>query len=97
VEVEDIMTQLTERVVGINKEGNTMDAIAFQSEVKDGVICIPEQYRDVFSSPVLVTIVRDLRETKEQPSGRRNIEWLNHPWKMDSFVPLTRDEIYDRT
>jgi hypothetical protein len=37
-----------------------MDAIAFQSEVKDDVIHIPDQYRGVFSSPVLVTIIRDV-------------------------------------
>ncbi|GMO59943.1 MAG: hypothetical protein Ta2A_06010 [Treponemataceae bacterium] len=37
-----------------------MNAIAFQSEVKDGVIHIPEEYRGVFSSPVLVTISKDV-------------------------------------
>lgn len=30
-----------------------MNVIAFQSEVKDDVIHIPEEYRGVFSSPVL--------------------------------------------
>ncbi|GHV82557.1 hypothetical protein AGMMS49991_11150 [Spirochaetia bacterium] len=38
-----------------------MEAIAFQSEIKDGVIVIPEQYKGVFLSPVLVTIIRDVQ------------------------------------
>jgi hypothetical protein len=41
-----------------------MDAIAFQSEVKDDVIVIPEQYRGVFSSPVLVTIIKDVQHER---------------------------------
>jgi hypothetical protein len=35
-----------------------MEAIAFQSEVQDDLIRIPDQYRGAFSSPVLVTIIR---------------------------------------
>jgi hypothetical protein len=37
-----------------------------------------------------------VRPEKTVPT-KKNIEWLKHPWKMDSFAPLTRDEIYDRT
>jgi hypothetical protein len=44
--------------------GNSMDAIAFQSEVKDDIIVIPEQYRGVFSSPVLVTIIKDVQHER---------------------------------
>ncbi|GMO66065.1 MAG: hypothetical protein Ta2A_14050 [Treponemataceae bacterium] len=40
-------------------------------------------------------------DTKMRPeraaTAKKNIEWLKHPWKMDNFTPLARDEIYDRT
>jgi hypothetical protein len=77
--------------------GNNMNAIAFQSEVKDDVIVIPEQYKGVFASPVLVTIIRDLQVTKKTPPAKKSVDWLNESWKIDHFEPLTREEIYDRT
>ena len=43
--------------------------------------------------------VRSQKEHAEAGGTRtrgRDIQWLQNPWKIDDFKPLTREEIYDR-
>jgi hypothetical protein len=42
-----------------------MESVAFQSIIENDVIIIPKQYRGLFSSPVIVTIVKDTRNKDE--------------------------------
>ena len=71
-----------------------MFAIEFQARVKDGVIEIPEEYRDQLTESVRVIIL-----TPAHSRGTGMIaRLLEHPIQDPTFVPMTRDEIYqDRT
>jgi hypothetical protein len=71
-----------------------MFAIEFQAQVKDGVIEIPEEYRDQLTESVRVIIL-----TPERLAGPGIIaRLLAHPIQDSTFAPMTRDEIYqDRT
>jgi hypothetical protein len=67
-----------------------MFAIEFQARVKDGVIEIPHEYRDQLTESVRVIIL-----ASERPQGTGIIaRLLAHPLHDPTFVPLTRDEIY---
>ena len=67
-----------------------MFAIEFQARVKDGVIEIPKEYRDQLTESVRVIIL-----ASERPGGTGIIaRLLEHPLQDPTFVPMTRDEIY---
>ena len=34
--------------------------------------------------------------TDRMQPREKNIEWLEEPWKIRDFKPLTREELYDR-
>jgi len=67
-----------------------MIAIEFQTTVKNGVIEVPEEYRDQLSEAVRVIIL-----TPEKTTGTGMIaQLLANPIRDLNFVPMTRDEIY---
>lgn len=69
-----------------------MNSVEFQTNVKDGIITIPEPFKAEFMSQSTVRVII-VRQTQ---SSNLLQYLLDHPLKIDSFVPLQRDEIYDR-
>jgi hypothetical protein len=70
-----------------------MYAVEFQTKVKDGIIEIPEIYRDRFKERVRVILM-----TEEESLGANLIEQLlNTPLRVAGFRPLTREEIYEQS
>jgi hypothetical protein len=67
-----------------------MNAVEFQTDIKDGTIEIPVEYRDHVKGTVRVIV---LSVERSQP---RDIidQWLAEPLKVDHFQALTREEIY---
>lgn len=67
-----------------------MVAIEFQAQVKDGVIEVPAAYRAQLAESVRVIILTPDR-TQETGILARLLET---PLDDATFIPLTRDEIY---
>ena len=69
-----------------------MEAIEFKTKIKNGMIQIPRKYSRKLGDSVKVIILTDL------PSKNRDIidELMETPVKIDSFTPLTREDIYER-
>ncbi|BAS55772.1 hypothetical protein NIES2135_49360 [Leptolyngbya boryana NIES-2135] len=72
-----------------------MNAIEFQTTIKDGRIEIPERYKQEFGQQSNVKVVVIKQIEKGEP---RNIleKLLENPIRIEGFAPLTRDEIYER-
>ena len=69
-----------------------MYAVEFQTRIKDGVIEIPQEYRDRFKQIVKVILL-----TEEQPLQADIIDQLlAQPIKVVDFKPLSREEIHER-
>lgn len=70
-----------------------MNKIEFETIVRHDTIHIPAVYRNYVHGRVRVIIV-----TEQQESEGDMIEYLfTHPYHTDTFTPLTREQIYDRT
>jgi hypothetical protein len=75
--------------------------IEFQTQVTDGVILIPEQYKsslNLSGNVRVIVIQQDAHQTKPESSAIEiNFlqEFLDNPTRVENFVPLTRDEIYE--
>jgi len=67
-----------------------MIAIEFQTDIKDGTIEIPLQYRDQLAGSVRVIILSPLMQRSSKIIHRL----LEHPLEDDAFTPLKRDEIH---
>ncbi len=69
-----------------------MEAIEFKTRVKNGVIQIPEKYKQQLKDTVKVIILCD-----QKPTQKNIIDdmWKN-PLKISEFTPLSREEIYER-
>ena len=73
-------------------EEEDMQAIEFQARIKDGLIEIPERYREQLGEPVRVILL-----TEEKVAGRNIIDrLLDNPIPVKGFEPLARNEIYER-
>jgi hypothetical protein len=69
-----------------------MYAVEFQTRVINGSIEIPEGLKDK-----LVGLVRVIILTEEKPAKAEMIDrLLANPIRLESFEPLTREEIYER-
>lgn len=70
-----------------------MHAVEFRTSVKNGTIQIPEEFRSRIRGQVRVILLTD-----EPDDTRPNMidHLLEHPLKIDDFVPLSRTEIYER-
>ena len=74
-----------------------MFAIEFLTKIEDGVIGIPPEYwkrlrEQVGSEPVKVIILAPERRLEDDAIEK----FLNNPFAVPGFSPLTRDEIYAR-
>lgn len=72
-----------------------MEAIEFKAKVENGVIHIPQKYRQTLSSSVKVIILSDPFENESDESDEINA-LLRNPITIKSFTPLARKEIYKR-
>jgi ureidoglycolate hydrolase len=73
-----------------------MSTIEFQANVKAGIIEIPEPHKSEFMSQENVRVIL-VKQTQPQIQQSNFLKYLlDHPFTIDSFVPLRRDEIYDR-
>lgn len=69
-----------------------MGIIEFQTFIEHDTITLPEEYRDRIKGHARIIILTDDIEDDEDM-----IEFLmDHPYKAETFTPLTRDEIYER-
>jgi len=70
-----------------------MYAAEFQAKVKNGIIEIPEVYRDRFKERVRVILFA------EERNGNENLidYLLQHPIEVAGFQALKREEIYERS
>ncbi|WP_255603783.1 hypothetical protein [Oscillochloris sp. ZM17-4] len=71
---------------------DTMIAIEFQTQIKDGAIEVPMEYRDQLSGTVRVIILR----TEHRKASNIIERMLRNPIRDPTFTPLRRDEIYNR-
>jgi hypothetical protein len=73
-----------------------MSTIEFQANVKAGIIEIPEPHKSEFMSQENVRVIL-VKQPQPQIQQSNFLQYLlDHPLTIDSFVPLQRDEIYDR-
>ena len=70
-----------------------MNAIAFQTRIKNGAIEVPAQYRKQLGTHVRV-IVFPVREKKT----RHDVidELVKSPVEVENFTPFKREEMYER-
>jgi hypothetical protein len=70
-----------------------MYAIEFQARVTNGNIKIPEEFRDQLIGSVRVIVLAE-----ERPASADMIDrLLASPIKVENFVPIKREEIYERS
>jgi hypothetical protein len=70
-----------------------MFAIEFQTKILDGIIEVPEAYRDRMRGPVRVILLAD-----EGPAAPDLIDQLlSHPVAVPGFVPMQRDQVHERS
>jgi hypothetical protein len=70
-----------------------MHAIEFKTIIKNGLIEIPQQYRENFKSHVRVIL---LSEESSKAIHSFIDELLAHPIRVMGFHPLTREEAHAR-
>jgi hypothetical protein len=68
-----------------------MSVIEFQTYVQHGAIELPKEYIDRVKGRIRVIIL-----TNEESDDADMVEFfMEHPFEMADFTPLTRDMIYD--
>jgi hypothetical protein len=73
-----------------------MSTIEFQADVKDGIIKIPESHKSAFLPQENVRVIV-IKQAQPQTQSSNLLKYLlDNPLQIESFVPLRRDEIYDR-
>lgn len=69
-----------------------MYAVEFQAKVTNGSIQIPDEFKDKISGAVKVIVLTQ----EKSPAADMIDRLLENPIKFDTFIPLTREEIYER-
>jgi len=67
------------------------NVISFQSVIENGVIRMPEAYRETFTAPVLVTVREDRQEkilTADEITARLNEIYRDKPAVIDEDIQL---------
>ncbi|GBU29395.1 hypothetical protein R84B8_02959 [Treponema sp. R8-4-B8] len=67
------------------------NVISFQSVIENGVIRLPEVYRETFTTPVLVTVRENRREevlTADEITARLNAIYRDNPAVIDEDIQL---------
>lgn len=70
-----------------------MQAVEFQTKLKNGVIKVPEKFVSEIKGRQVRVII--LAEEKDEPYDIIT-ELINNPLEVENFKPLTRGEIYER-
>ncbi|MBU1659860.1 MAG: hypothetical protein KKD28_00115 [Chloroflexi bacterium] len=70
-----------------------MFTVEFHAAVRNGLIEIPDEYKEHIMSRVRVTLLQE--EYPEVAHGFIG-QLLENPLKIDGFQPLTREEMYVR-
>ena len=73
-----------------------MGTVEFQTNIKNGVIEIPEPYKANFTPQDTVRVIVITQPQTHTQSTNLLQHLLDHPLKIDSFVPLQREDIYER-
>ena len=71
-----------------------MLAVEFQADVRDGRIEVPEEHRGRFSKNVRVILLAEEPAEPDVPDAIETL--LEHPLRLEGFVPLSRDEAHER-
>ena len=69
-----------------------MYAVEFQANVKNGIIEIPEEYREHFIENVHVILLVEGKESTVNIIDTL----LEEPLKVKNFAPLKREDVYER-
>jgi len=67
------------------------NVISFQSVIENGVIRLPEVYRETFTAPVLVTVRENKQEevlTADEITARLNAIYRDNPAVIDEDIQL---------
>jgi hypothetical protein len=71
-----------------------MQAIEFDSVITDGVIPIPEEYKNILPDSVKVIVFpAAAKQTKNQ---NISMNWLGRIYKVEAFKPGKREDLYAR-
>ncbi|MUG96140.1 hypothetical protein F7734_28890 [Scytonema sp. UIC 10036] len=70
-----------------------MLAVEFQANIQNGLVEVPERYRQELENYKNVRVIILVDET--QPQVDMIDYLLEHPIQVDNQTPLKRDEIYD--
>ena len=69
-----------------------MEAIEFKSKIKNGIIQIPEKYKQKIGNTVKVIVITEKKAKQFDIID----ELLANPIKLKDFSPFSREEIYER-
>lgn len=76
------------------KERRTIYAVEFTTEIKEGVIEVPEAHRQRFGNTVKVIL---LAEEQIEEDGDMIARLLADPFDVPGFEPLMREEAHARS
>jgi len=72
------------------------NVISFQSVIENGMIRLPEVYRETFTAPVLVTVRENNQEkalTADEITTRLNVIYRDNPAVIDEDIQLLQYNI----
>ncbi len=69
-----------------------MEAIEFKSKIKNGIIKIPEKYKQKIGNTVKVIVITEKKVKQTDIIDKL----LANPIKSKDFSPFSREEIYER-
>ncbi|MGB9181544.1 MAG: hypothetical protein WCB68_20110 [Pyrinomonadaceae bacterium] len=70
-----------------------MYAFEFRAKPENGRIEIPAEYKDKITGTVRVIVLSQEESTSAADLIDRLLE---HPFEIENFAPLTREEVYER-
>jgi hypothetical protein len=73
-----------------------MSAIEVQADLKKGIIEIPEPHKSEFMSQENLRVIVFKQNQLQTQQANLLTYLLDRPLAINDFVPLRRDEIYDR-
>ena len=70
-----------------------MSAFEFKAKPENGRIEIPAEYKDKITGTIRVIVL-----SQEESAGAADLidRLLEHPFEIENFAPLTREEVYER-
>ena len=69
------------------------NVVSFQSVIENGMIRLPEAYRETFTAPVLVTVRENTRDetlTADEITARLNEIYRDNPAVIDEDIQLAQ-------